>query len=693
MSNVTSKSIGKYEIVGIISKGARASIYRGVDIDTRRAVAVKILKRSTVIADALSAFRKQSQVLARLEHPSMAAFFDVVENEKAIGLVSDICEGKAIAGLLREGAHPEIKSVWDLVRPMLESLAAAHALGVTHRDVKPSNMILAPDGRVRVTDFGMATLLNLAPEEIHYHAPEQFEQGTLGPRTDVYQAATVIYQLITGKLPFTGTPDEIAHRVRQERPNDPSSFDNRIAWQLDWVLQKALSKDPVDRFPSAAEFAEGLRLGLQETVARPLEHAVTSGRRAAANDSKAGSVMPPTPVSFSFAPGQEEESLNFTAAASSRPAAAPAPNPAAASIATPVAVPVAPTAPATPERMALEPLEFKPSVELPTAPPPAPAPTPAAPAQAAPTPAAPAPAATATPAPVATVAPPDNGKPRILFVDDDERILNALRALFRADYQVQTATNGDAGLEIVNRGGLDVVVSDQRMPGLTGVELLRKVRAASPNSVRLLLTGYTDMASLVGSINDGEIFRFVKKPWDNTELRSDIAEAVKVSKERARAPVVESKAPRSAGSLLVIDPKEGLARGLERLLAGEAEVIQVTSPAEAAKAMHQREVAAIVADMGAGMDGLVSLFKQVKAKRPNVLTILLSDEPDSELGIELINKAQIFRFLVKPVSAKELRHNVADALRRYAAARDSALAQGNNSGGDDSSASTLARSA
>ena len=256
----------------------------------------------------------------------------------------------------------------------------------------------------------------------------------------------------------------------------------------------------------------------------------------------------------------------------------------------------------------------------------------------------------------------------MLFVDDDERILNGLLALFRQEYQVLTAPSGEAALEIVNRGGVHVVVSDQRMPGMTGVELLRKVRDVAPDSLRLLLTGYTDLASLVGSINEGEIFRFVKKPWDNDDLRRDVADAVKVAlAEPPAAAAIVAGSPRTAGSLLVIDPKEGLGRGLERLLAGAATVIQVTSPADAAKALQGNEIAAIVADLGAGMNGLVALFKQVKAKRPGVLTILLADEPDSELGIELINKAQIFRFLPKPVSAKDLRHEVAEALRRYSA--------------------------
>jgi serine/threonine-protein kinase len=94
--------------------------------------------------------------------------------------------------------------------------------------------------------------------------------------------------------------------------------------------------------------------------------------------------------------------------------------------------------------------------------------------------------------------------------------------------------------------------------------------------------------------------------------------------------------------------------------------MQVATPQEAAKALHGQEVAAIVADLGAGTDGLVALFKMLKDKRPEILTILIAEEPDSELGIELINKAQIYRFLPKPVSAKELRTQVAAALRRYA---------------------------
>jgi serine/threonine-protein kinase len=303
------------------------------------------------------------------------------------------------------------------------------------------------------------------------------------------------------------------------------------------------------------------------------------------------------------------------------------------------------------------------------------------------------PATAAAPAPAKAAAP----KARILFVDDEERILNAVRALFRHDYEVSTATGGEAGLVAIKEHDFHVIVSDQRMPGVTGVELLRQARTIAPNAVRILLTGYTDLAALVGSINQGEIFKFVMKPWDNDDLKRAVADAVRIGLELAATapapatPPPRAEHPRSAGSLLVIDPKEGLAVGLERLLAGSAKVMQVKTPQEAAKVLQGQEIAAIVADLGAGTDGLVALFKQLKEKRPEILSILLAEEPDSELGIELINRAQIYRFLPKPVSAKELRTQVAAAMRRYATMKQiPALQKGAGSAGAPAAGASVA---
>jgi serine/threonine-protein kinase len=222
----------------------------------------------------------------------------------------------------------------------------------------------------------------------------------------------------------------------------------------------------------------------------------------------------------------------------------------------------------------------------------------------------------------------------------------------------------------VHKHAIQVVVSDQRMPGMTGAELLRQVRANAPKTVRLLLTGYSDLAALVGSVNEGEIFRFVKKPWDNDEIRATLAEAAAVAAKLSGTVPPKTHAPRSAGSLLVIDADAGLAKGLQRLLAGSATVKQVTTAADAAKFLQQNEAAAIVADLGAGREALVKLFKLLKEKRPEILSIVVSDDPDSELVAELINEAQVYRFLEKPVNGAELRAHVDEALRRYAAFKE-----------------------
>jgi len=607
----TTQKLGKYEIQSPLAKGARASVFRAIDPEAQQLVAVKVIAREHANLQAVPAFQKYAKSLATLEHPGVAALLDVIETPKALCVVSTFAEGQPLSALLKDGAHPDAKIAWDIIRQLLETLAVVHVHGAVHRDIKPSNVMLASDGRVSLINFGTAMLYSTQPDRVEHFAPEHFGEGKVSARSDLYQVGMLVYQLVTGKLPFTGTAAEVEHRVMQERPTDPSSYNNKLAWQLDWVIQKALSKEPAERFASALEFGDGLRLGLQDTVGRPLD-----------------------PVKI-----------------------------------TPVKAPAAGAAPAAPNLLQnAKAIASKVAASKPAAPPAADHAGAQALAQAATTPPPAAPkAAPAARAPAIEKTTLDPKKATVLFVDDDPRLLNAVRSIFKLEYNAIAVESGAAALEVCAKIPVHVLVSDQRMPNMTGVELLRKAREASPNTVRILLTGYTDLASLVGSINSGEIFRFVKKPWDNDEIKKAVADAAKIALELGATPAVAPQSPRTAGSLLVIDPSEALAKGLERLLAGNAVVRQVKTAQEAAKVLGQHEIAAIVADMGAGMDGLVALFRELKAKRPEVLSILLTDQPDSELAIELINKAHIFRFLPKPVSAKELRTQVAEALRRYAA--------------------------
>ncbi|MEO8333124.1 MAG: protein kinase, partial [Gallionella sp.] len=181
---------------------------------------------------------------------------------------------------------------------------------------------------------------------------------------------------------------------------------------------------------------------------------------------------------------------------------------------------------------------------------------------------------------------------RILVVDDEERILSALRSLFRHRYHVFCTTDGHKALDFLKKYQMHVIISDQRMPAMLGVELLRQSREISPRSVRILLTGYSDLAAIVGSINDGEIYRFISKPWDNRALQTIVAEAVTIGLELAdtKAAPAELPASMSAG-VLVIENEEDIFRVARELVAGLCPVISAADADTALQIMQTREIA------------------------------------------------------------------------------------------------------
>src|ERR1043166_1102971 len=261
--------------------------------------------------------------------------------------------------------------------------------------------------------------------------------------------------------------------------------------------------------------------------------------------------------------------------------------------------------------------------------------------------------------------------PRVLFVDDEERILRTMKALFRTKYEVLTTTDGYIALEYMKQNHIHVVVSDQRMPRLTGVEFLRHAKVISPNTLRMLLTGYSDLAAIVGSINDGEVFRFIHKPWDNDDIRKTIQDAVEVAlkleaSERPGARLLpDENLPSMEDNILIVSPFRPLNEEVTKLAAGRCPTLRAKSLREVLTILQISPVGVIVAELYPGHGDITLFLKLLKQLHPQIVTVLVSPTMDAELAISLINQAQVFRLLVPPITTELLRTAIGLAVHHY----------------------------
>lgn len=289
-------------------------------------------------------------------------------------------------------------------------------------------------------------------------------------------------------------------------------------------------------------------------------------------------------------------------------------------------------------------------------------------------------------------------KPKILCVDDEERILNSLRALFRMDYEVTVTTDAHHALELLKENHYHLLVSDQRMPLMQGVELLRQAKEISPHTVRILLTGFADLAAIVGSINEGEVYRYICKPWASEELQEVVGSAVKIGLELAElAPLSKLALVETNGAHPKIEPKlteqastEAEKHGYEPLVwpdnlsllfvdqdlhlfntfkelgieGGSGQVLGARTPENALALMEHHEVGVIVASID-GVDrdnfGFLCLLKK---EHPHVVSLAVARLGDSETIIDLVNSARVFRVIFHPLRPKVLRHHLEAAIKQ-----------------------------
>ncbi len=286
------KSIGRYELGEVIGRGAFGVVHRAYDTTLRRAVALKRPRPGAVeTPEAVERFLREARAVAGLRHHGIVAVHDAGQDDGELYLVSDLIEGRNLAEEMAE-RRPGFRRSAEWLADLAEALDHAHRLGVIHRDVKPSNVLIDADDHVYLTDFGLAksdggdSTLTADSQVIGtpaYMAPEQTEDGPkpVDARTDVYSLGVILYELLTAFRPFTGTGPMLLARIREEEPRPPRRLDDAIPRDLETVCLKAMAKRSFDRYGDAASFAADLRRWIrgEPVLARPVGAVARFARR------------------------------------------------------------------------------------------------------------------------------------------------------------------------------------------------------------------------------------------------------------------------------------------------------------------------------------------------------------------------------------------------------------------------------
>lgn len=266
-------TIGGYRLERLIGRGGMSRVYQGFDPNLRRPVAVKVLDEPPGNeADFGARFRQEALILARLQHPNIVRIYDFGACEGLLFMVQELLPGPTLqarlAELGRRGLLPARDEVVGVVVELAAGLDAAHAAGVVHRDVKPGNAIWSADGRLVLTDFGIAkssreeaavTRTGILCGTPAYLSPEQANGGSVSPASDIYALGVVVYEMLTGRTPFEGpTPLVVALKHAQAPPPPLRNLRPEIAPEVAAVVDQALSKDPAARFTSAGALARAL---------------------------------------------------------------------------------------------------------------------------------------------------------------------------------------------------------------------------------------------------------------------------------------------------------------------------------------------------------------------------------------------------------------------------------------------------
>jgi serine/threonine-protein kinase len=278
------ESLGKYQITEVIGRGAMGVVYKAFDPHIRRTVAMKVIRLDAVDEGRspamLARFRNEAQAAGRLTHPGIVGIYDYGEERGLAYIAMEYIEGNSLREYLSRGTRFGLRDVVSIMVQLLDALAYAHEQGVWHRDVKPANLIVMRNGKLKIADFGIAridssnlTHVGVVMGTPGYMAPEQYTGAAVDLRVDVFSAGVVMYELLTGLKPFTGTVEAVAYKVCYETPPPPSQLQSEpaVPAAYDAVVARAMAKSPDQRFRNTEEF----RAALLDAYAAPVAAALS----------------------------------------------------------------------------------------------------------------------------------------------------------------------------------------------------------------------------------------------------------------------------------------------------------------------------------------------------------------------------------------------------------------------------------
>lgn len=268
------EQLGRYKLQRVLGRGAMGVVYEGVDPRLNRPVAVKTILKSQLSTPELAAeyqarFEREAQAVARLNHPNIVGVFDFGEENNVAYIVMELIRGDELKSYFDRKTVFSLADAVRMTSELLDALGYAHEQGIVHRDIKPANIMLDAQLRVKLTDFGVARLSEAGSEHTQagtmvgtpsYMSPEQITGNPVGPRSDLFAAGIVLYQLLTGERPFSGTGHwAVQRQIVEEQPVPPSELNPDLDPALDAIVYRALAKNPESRYPYARAFKEDLR--------------------------------------------------------------------------------------------------------------------------------------------------------------------------------------------------------------------------------------------------------------------------------------------------------------------------------------------------------------------------------------------------------------------------------------------------